>query len=82
MSKKKRNRFANAIIALCVAAGIAITGAALYGYHRLDIPLPGDVLGKLLMFWGGELLIVALRQIFGSDCVKRTKKEDDGGESI
>lgn len=77
MSKKKRNRFANAIIALCVAAGVAITGATLYGYHRLDVPLPGDVLGKLFLFWGGELLIVALRQIFGSDCVKKSKDNDE-----
>lgn len=77
MSKKKKNRFANWIITLCVVVGVVITGATLYGYHRLDVPLPGDVLGKLFLFWGGELLIVALRQIFGSDCVKRKNGEDE-----
>ena len=77
MSKKKKTRFANGIITLCVVVGVVITGATLYGYHRLGVPLPGDVLGKLFLFWGGELLIVALRQIFGSDCVKKSKDNDE-----
>lgn len=82
MSKKKKNRFANGIILLCVLAGVIITLETLWGYRRLDIPLPGDVLKNLFLFWGGELLVLALRQIFGSDFIQKIKDKGSGDESI
>ena len=75
----KKVRFANGIILLCVAMSAAITAAVIYEYHRLDTVLPAGVLTALLGLWGGELLIIALRQIFGSDVLD--KRRDDGGNS-
>lgn len=79
MSKKKKLKYADAIIAVCVIVCIVITASVLYEYHRLDTVLPSGVLTALMGFWGGELLIIALRQIFGSDVVKQAKqpKGDD-----
>ena len=76
----KKVCFANGIIVLCVAMSAAITAAVVYEYHRLDTVLPAGVLTALLGLWGGELLIVALRQIFGSDVLD--KRRDGGGPSI
>ena len=70
---RKKVRFANLIIALCIAMSAAITAAVVYEYHRLDTVLPAGVLTALLGLWGGELLIIALRQIFGSDVLDRRK---------
>lgn len=67
----KKARFANLIIVLCVTMSAAITAAVVYEYHRLDTVLPAGVLTALLGLWGGELLIIALRQIFGSDVLDR-----------
>ena len=71
MNKKKKNKFANVIISLCVAVGLLVTAATVWEYHALGVPIPGDVLSALLLFWGGELLIIALRQVFGSDITKK-----------
>ena len=63
----KKSAFANVIVAVCVGVSAAVTAAVLYEYHRLDTAAPAGVVSALLGLWGGELLIVALRQIFGSD---------------
>ena len=73
----KKTAFANWIILLCVAMSAVITAAVIYEYHRLDTVLPAGVLTALLGLWGGELLIIALRQIFGSDILG--KQRDSGG---
>lgn len=80
----KKRRFVHGIIALCVAMSGAITAAVLYEYHRLDTVLPAGVLTALLGLWGGELLIVALRQVLGSDVLDkrgRTPPPEGGGNS-
>ena len=77
---RKKVRFANLIIALCIAMSAAITAAVVYEYHRLDTVMPAGVVTALLGLWGGELLIIALRQIFGSDVMGRKPPED--GPSI
>ena len=79
---KKKKKFANAVIVLCILVSAAITAAVVWEYHRLDTVIPSGVLGALLGFWGGELFIIALRQIFGSDVVSqakqtKTKSDDD-----
>lgn len=78
MKKLTKIKFANAIIVFCVAVSVVITAAILWEYHRLDTVIPGNVLAGLLGFWGGELFIIALRQIFGSDVMTQVKKNTDG----
>ena len=79
----KRTTFANLIITVCVAVSLGGTAAVVYEYHRLDTVLPAGVLTALLGLWGGELLIIALRQIFGSDAVGKTRPpQGDDGHSI
>lgn len=74
MSKKKKNRFADVIITVCVVMGVLITAVVLYEYHRLDTVVPASVLTVFYGFFGGELLTIALRQIFGSDVVSQKAK--------
>ena len=75
---RKKVRFANLIIALCIAMSAAVTAAVVYEYHRLDTVLPAGVVTALLGLWGGELLIIALRQVFGSDVLDKRRKVADG----
>lgn len=82
MTKKKKSLFANVIISVCVAVAVIITAATIYEYHRLDTVMPSGVISALLALWGGELLIIALRQIFGSDAVKKNKNYNTEDESI
>ena len=70
-----RLTFANMIIAICLGVGLFITVEVLCEYHRLDTVVPGSVLTALLGLWGGELLVIALRQIFGSDAISKAKTE-------
>ena len=76
-TKKRKSVFANAIILLCVMVGLFITVATIRDYHLLGVPVPGEVLNALLLFWGGELLIIALRQVFGSDITKKNNIETE-----
>ena len=55
-----------------------MTVFTLLEYGILHIAIPSDVLAVLMGFWGGELLIVALRQVFGSDIIKRKNKDIEG----
>lgn len=88
MTKKRKNRFANGIIVFCIAVAAVVTAAVLWEYHRLRAVIPSGVLGVLFGFWGGELLLVALRQIFGSDLpakispTKEKKSAETDGEGI
>lgn len=78
----KKATFANAVIVLCVAISAAITAAVVCEYHRLDTVMPAGVVTALLGLWGGELLIIALRQIFGSDVMGRGTTPPGDGPSI
>lgn len=80
--RTKKTSFANIVILLCVAVGLFVTLSVVYEYHRLDTVIPAGVISALFALWGGELLIVALRQIFGSDVIKtrgqtETKNDSD-----
>lgn len=70
----KKITFANIVIALCLAVSLAVTAAVVYEYHRLGEVMPAGVVTALLGLWGGELLIVALRQVFGSDVIHKGKE--------
>ena len=74
MSKSKKNKFADVIIICCIVICFIITASVIWEYHRLDTVIPSNVLGVILGLWGGELLIIALRQVFGSDIVTKTNK--------
>ena len=79
----KKGTFVHIIIAVCLAVSLGITAAVIYEYHRLDTVLPASVVTALLSLWGGELLIIALRQIFGSDAVGKARSpQGDNGHSI
>lgn len=69
MSQKKKRKFADILIVLCLLVCATITATVLHEYHRLCTPIPAEVLKALLRLWGGELLIIALRQVLGSDIV-------------
>jgi hypothetical protein len=73
----KKVTFANCIIVICVAVSGFITTSVVWEYHRLNTVMPSGVVSALLGLWGGELLIVALRQIFGSDVTGRKKTDQD-----
>jgi len=73
ISKKARNLFADAIIVLCLAMCVYITVTTVGDYHRLDKVMPASVIMALFGMWGGELLIIALRQVLGSDVVAKSK---------
>lgn len=79
MSKKKKkiSVFANIIISVSISVGMFMTVFTLLEYGLLKVPIPSDVLAVLIGFWGGELLIVALRQVFGSDIICKRKNEED-----
>lgn len=74
-NKKERriNRFVDVIITVCITTTVFLTLALVYEYHRLDTPITADVLSLPFGFFGGELLIVALRQIFGSDVTRKER---------
>lgn len=78
--KKKISIFANIIISTSIAVGLFVTVITMIQYWALQMPVPSDVLAVLIGFWGGELLIVALRQVFGSDVIK--KKRDAESEDV
>ena len=74
--KKKISVFANIIISGSIAVGLFITVMTVLQYWALQIPIPSDVIGVLIGFWGGELLILAARQVFGSDIMNKKKNNE------
>ena len=74
--KKKISLFANVIISVSISVGLFMTLITMIEYWVLGIPVPSDVLAVLIGFWGGELLIVALRQVFGSDIMNKKKNNE------
>lgn len=69
--KRPKVSFANVVVTVCVVVALLITATVIWEYHRLGVVIPAGVLTALFGFWGGELLIIALRQIFGSDAVEK-----------
>lgn len=79
-SKKKISVFANIIISVSIFFCAVITVVTLYEYHRLMMPMPSDVIDKIINMWKSELLIIAARQIFGSDVVGKAIAKIRGTE--
>lgn len=76
--RKSGHAFANVIVTVCVGVSTVITASVLWEYHRLCMVLPASVLTALLGFWGGELLILALRQVLGSDAPVKARLAQRG----
>lgn len=72
--EKRKRRFVDIIITICVTMGVLIAASVLYEYHRLDTPVPANVLATFYGFFGGELLFACVRQICGQDIVSQAKK--------
>lgn len=82
---KKKKWFADVIIIVCVCMMIMVTLAVLYEYHRLDTVINSSTLGVIMAAFSGELMTIAMRQIFGSDVVAKSSKKgtkDDKNERI
>jgi branched-subunit amino acid ABC-type transport system permease component len=60
-------RFVDALIVLCLAMCATVTLTVLYEYHRLSALLGAAEITALLAVWGGELLLIVVRQVLGSD---------------
>lgn len=74
---KKKTKFANRIIILCIIILLVVTLFTLYSYWRIAEPIPNNILTTICAVWGGELLIICLRQVLGSDLfIKNTTKGD------
>ena len=73
--------FANCIIVLCLVVSLIVTASVVYEYHRLNTVMPASVVTALLGLWGGELLLIVLRQVLGSDVVAKRGKSVEEKES-
>jgi glucan phosphoethanolaminetransferase (alkaline phosphatase superfamily) len=72
-ARKKLLKFVDAIILLCLFMCMGITVYTLLEYHIQSALLGASELGVLMSFWGGELLLIVVRQVLGSD-IKGKKK--------
>ena len=70
-------RFTDAIISLCLVMCLIVTISVLTEYHRLDTVLGASEIAALLAVWGGELLLIVVRQVLGSDLPGRRKENED-----
>lgn len=77
MNKKDRIKLADRILVTVILFGAIITITVLFSYLWVKQPIPATISNSLNGFWGGELLIMALRQIFGSDAFNSKKKKQD-----
>jgi membrane protein YdbS with pleckstrin-like domain len=76
-AKKRTKRFVDVLIVLCLLMCAIITGMVLYEYHRLDTVLGSGEITALLAVWGGELLLIVIRQVLGSDAMQKHKNEEE-----
>jgi hypothetical protein len=83
MKKKKKKKkvlaFVEVIICLCLLMCILITLVSLWEYHRLSMVMDSGVLAVLFSIWGGELLLIVIRQVLGSDIRKNKPDKTDVG---
>lgn len=72
-SSKVINIFADCVIVLCLVMCVYITISTVSEYHRLNKVMPASVIMALFACWDGELLIIMLRQVLGSDIVQKAR---------
>jgi hypothetical protein len=73
-------RFVDAIILLCLVMCMIITLSNLWEYHRLDVVMGAAEMTALLAVWGGELLLIVVRQVLGSDVTKKNKDDTEDSD--
>jgi uncharacterized membrane protein len=78
--KKRIMRFVDAIILLCLVMCVIITLSNLWEYHRLNVVMGAGEMTALLAVWGGELLLIVVRQVLGSDVTKKSKEEKEDSD--
>jgi hypothetical protein len=71
-------RFVDALIVLCLVMCAIVTLSVVWEYHRLDALLGAGEITALLAVWGGELLLIVVRQVLGSDIRKKGAGGGDG----
>jgi hypothetical protein len=76
-AKKRARRFVNMLIVLCLVMCGVVTVTVLYDYHRLDALLGAGEIATLLGVWGGELLLIVVRQVLGSDALKKPTQNNE-----
>lgn len=76
MTKKTKNKFANVMLTISIGTMFIATLWILWEYHRLETVISPEMYRAFCLFWGAEIVTVALRQIFGSDVFKDAKESD------
>lgn len=76
-AKRRITRFVDVLIVLCLLMCAIITAFVLYEYHRLDTVLGAGEITAILAVWGGELLLIVVRQVLGSDVIQKHKNEEE-----
>ena len=76
-AKRRTKRFVDVLIVLCLLMCAIVTSFVLYEYHRLDTVLGAGEITALLAVWGGELLLIVVRQVLGSDVLQKRKSEEE-----
>ena len=76
-AKRRTKRFVDVLIVLCLLMCAIVTSFVLYEYHRLDTVLGAGEITALLAVWGGELLLIVVRQVLGSDVLQKRKNEEE-----
>ena len=69
-TKRHTKRFVDVLIVLCLIMCAIITFNTLVEYHRLDMVLSAAEITALMVPWGGELLLIVVRQAIGSDVIQ------------
>lgn len=76
-AKQRTRRFVDVLIILCLLMCAIVTLTVLYEYHRLDTILGAGEITALLAVWGGELLLIVVRQVLGSDVTNKNKNDEE-----
>ena len=79
--KKRKNRFADVLVTVCLVVVFLVDASVVWEYHRLNEPIPADVLAEMFGFITAELGILAGRQVVGPDALKWLKKGKVSPES-
>lgn len=71
----RKHLFSKAVVLYCVLISTAITAAALVVCWRTQT-ISSGILTPLFGLWGGELLLLCLKRIFGDNSVTTKDKTD------
>lgn len=80
MTKKKRHQFSKCIVILVLIVGLVLTAVCVKAWLSTN-NIDGYSLSVLMAFWGGELLLLCLKRVFGdtSKTEPEETKPKDGG---